>query len=391
MQLQHGTIIEQRYEVVVHIATGGFAEVYRLRDLRTDRFVALKVLREPGSYLSRFRREARLLSGLKHPNLVRFIELVDLGRTVGILMDFVDGPTLRQLLRSERPGPQDTMRLGEGILSGMAVAHAAGLVHRDIKPSNILLKRTSSGLIPQIADFGLVKNVKGLDEVRTVTGTRLGTPGYMAPEQLRDAARADARADVFSLGCVLYELLCGQRPFNDKNPMLYLYSVHTGDFPAPKELNPSLPDELVQLLNESLQTKPGDRPSSAGVLLERWQRATVPGQMPALNKMQRAALTPVTAPTVTFFADARGAGPADADVSVVSSQESPTGSSIFHDPAIHAARVLCAQSWTALAEDDVPSAKAYFSQALEIREKVEILPGSSLERDFEMLEARLSL
>src|SRR5947208_11368121 len=211
------------YEVLGPLGSGGMGEVYRARDSRLNREVAVKVLPEnlaqdPGA-LARFAREARALAALSHPNL---LGIFDFGREDGVayaVMELLAGETLRaRLLRSEL-GWREAAEIGISLAEGLSAAHSRGIVHRDLKPENIFL--TSDGVV-KILDFGLARResmeAKGRGPaLRTATlepqpGTVTGTIGYMAPEQVTGAP-GDARSDIFSLGCVLYEMITGDPTF----------------------------------------------------------------------------------------------------------------------------------------------------------------------------------
>lgn len=202
-----------RYRVVRAVGKGGMARVYLVQDGEDGSSWALKVLTldEPG-LVERFVDEAQMQSTLDHPNLVRARELHSVGPRLGIVMQFVEGPTLDQWLH-DNPEATERQRLdlAQGILAGVGAAHQAGLVHRDLKPGNVLLEPNGDGWVPRVTDFGLAK-LKGVGS-RTQTGVAMGTPRYMAPEQIMDAKSVDSRADVYALGALFYELFTGRPAF----------------------------------------------------------------------------------------------------------------------------------------------------------------------------------
>jgi len=213
-------------EVLGHLGTGGMGCVYRVRERDSGRISALKVLpRELAAdpaFVERFEREARTLARLRHPHIVGVHGFGQAGGFCFLLMEFVDGASLRQALRSGRFTPQQALALIPPICEALQAAHALGVLHRDIKPENLLLD--AEGRV-KIADFGIAKLLEGPGALSaeaytlTRTGARIGTPHYMAPEQVETPDQVDHRADIYSLGVVFYELLTGELPL--------------GRFPAP--------------------------------------------------------------------------------------------------------------------------------------------------------------
>lgn len=208
------------------LGRGGMGRVYRARQLRLDRFVAVKLMhaelgRDP-EFRERFEREARALARLDHPSIVRVHDFGEVEGTFYLIMEYVDGTNLRELILDGLE-PAAASRIIAQLCDALAYAHARGVVHRDIKPENVLINREG---VVKVADFGLAKLQKV--EARTRTHRVVGTPQYMAPEQLRDPSSVDHRADVFAIGVVFYEMLTGQLP--------------VGRFPAPSELGYGDPD-----------------------------------------------------------------------------------------------------------------------------------------------------
>jgi len=163
--------------------------------------------------------------------------------------------------------------LGAGVLEAAAAAHAAGLVHRDLKPSNILLEaRPGERPLPRITDFGLVKALAAIDRGATATGLMMGTPGYMPPEQYRDAKRVDARGDVFALGVILYELVCGARPFGGRDPITLHHEAAAAAFQPPRSRAPALSPARAAAIVGALSPRPEVRPADARALLALWRR-----------------------------------------------------------------------------------------------------------------------
>ncbi|MBN2798177.1 MAG: serine/threonine protein kinase [Deltaproteobacteria bacterium] len=208
-----------RYEVEALIGQGGLAEVYRVRHVDLGSLHALKLLVwKRQSLANRFVLEGRIQAQLRHPNVVTVTDLIRHDGQFGLLMEYVDHLTLEQYLAQRGSLPLDeALELMAPILAGVVAAHDVGVLHRDLKPSNILLAKVPRGLIPKVTDFGIAKVIRDdLQSSGTDAGVAMGTPGYLAPEQVVDSADADARADVFAMGVILYELLTGRRAFADE-------------------------------------------------------------------------------------------------------------------------------------------------------------------------------
>ncbi len=258
------------YRVLQLLERGGMAFVFQAEDLSLCRPVALKVMKpdmqEDVSAFDRFLREARLLASVKHEHLVTVYQAGREENTVYLAMELLQGCTLESWIRQHKtPDFAQLRRLSLEITSGLGAIHRHGLIHRDVKPSNIWVEQPSNRV--KILDFGLARMVR--DEVRlTQTGVILGTVQYMAPEQARGGA-VDARSDLFSLGCVLYNLATGERPFDGEETLAILtaLAVHP---PKPIHLlNPGLPKEYADLVMQLLEKDPKNRPASAQAVLER--------------------------------------------------------------------------------------------------------------------------
>ena len=262
-----------RYEVVSLLGAGGMGEVYRARDTVLERDVALKVLPEAAAEdpdrLERFAREARAVARLSHPNI---LEIHDVGHDNDVhyaVTELLEGESLRERLGRGRLPVRKAVSTADAIARGLGAAHAQGVVHRDVKPENVLL--TSDGRV-KVLDFGIASlhepevQAAGPDasEVSTITaaGSLLGTIGYMAPEQVRGEA-ADARSDVFALGCVLYEMLTGERTFHRATPAESLAAVLHDEPPPPLSLVPDIPAGIDRVVMRCLEKEPGERFQSA--------------------------------------------------------------------------------------------------------------------------------
>jgi serine/threonine-protein kinase len=247
-----------RYRVERELGRGGMATVYLAQDLRHDRPVALKVIHpELGAALGeRFLREIRVAARLAHPHI---LTVHDSGVADGLLwytMPVVDGESLRARLRREGPLPLDeAVRIGRSIAEALDFAHSQGVVHRDIKPENILLFGNES----MVADFGIALAVDAADQERlTLTGLSLGTPAYMSPEQALGDSRVDRRSDIYSLGCVVYEMLAGEPPYTGPTPQAIVAKRLTGPPPALAVVR-DVPPALEQVIHQALARNPADR------------------------------------------------------------------------------------------------------------------------------------
>lgn len=259
------------YRVEKRLGRGGMGEVFLAWDERLERRVAIKRIR-PGPELERlserFRREARVAARLSHPSVVHVYDLIEDGSGLAIVMEYVEGRTLARLLADGLPQPALAVHLACDIAEGLAAAHAAGLVHRDLKAENVIL---TAGGHAKILDFGLAKPLLDREEdgePLTAHGTLIGTCQTMAPEQA-SGGDVDARADLFSLGVLLYEMLTGRSPFRGSNSLDTLKRVITHQPPPVSALRPDLPADLSSLVERLLAKDREARPRSAGEVARR--------------------------------------------------------------------------------------------------------------------------
>ena len=259
-----------RYELGDPLGRGGMAEVRRAVDLRLGRAVAVKQLRpdlatDP-TFQARFRREAQSAAGLNHPTIVA---VYDTGEepdpTTGvsipyIVMELVEGPTLRDVLRDGRKIlPERALELTSGVLDALGYSHRAGIIHRDIKPANVML--TTNGTV-KVMDFGIARAVADTSATMTQTAAVIGTAQYLSPEQARGET-VDARSDLYSTGCLLYELLTGRPPFTGDSPVSVAYQ-HVREAPVPpSQIDPEIGPDIDAIVLKSLAKDPADRYQSA--------------------------------------------------------------------------------------------------------------------------------
>ena len=238
------------------------ATVYRAHDRRLDRTVALKLmhahLADSPDFVSRFRREARAAARLSNPGVVAVFDQGSLDGVAYLVMEYVEGPTLRDLIAAGPLSVKEALGLVAQLLRPLGAAHRAGLVHRDIKPENVLLP--SDGSVAKVADFGLARAVT--EVTQTTTGNVLGTVAYLAPE-LITSGDSTSRADVFSAGVVLYELLTGQQPFTADSPIQIAFRNVHEDVPLPSKLVPDMPADVDELVATMTRREPQDRPADA--------------------------------------------------------------------------------------------------------------------------------
>ncbi|QDY09828.1 Stk1 family PASTA domain-containing Ser/Thr kinase [Micromonospora sp. HM134] len=324
-----GSLLDGRYRIRGRVARGGMATVYTATDERLERTVAVKIIHpsqatEARSRLAgfpgRFTDEAKAIARLTHPNVVA---VYDQGTHQGLpylVMEYVRGRTLREVLAERRRlNPDEALAIMEQMLAAIAAAHRAGLVHRDVKPENVLVAEAPTGgvanlvdSVVKVADFGLARAVEASAEEGD--GNQLmATVAYVAPELVTDG-RADPRTDVYSAGIVLFEMLTGRVPYDGDRPVDVAWQHVDKDVPAPSVLVPGLPRVLDELVARSTRRDPGARPADAGALLAEVQVARddlgnpnahtavlgrVAGELPAVAEptMVVAAVSPVARPT----------------------------------------------------------------------------------------------
>jgi serine/threonine-protein kinase len=261
-------VLGERYEIGGVLGRGGMAEVHRGRDLRLGREVAVKVLRSDlardPSFQVRFRREAQAAASLNHPAIVAVYDTGEdrttSGATPYIVMEYVEGDTLRDVLRREGVLPPDrAMSLTADICAALDFSHRNGIVHRDVKPGNVMI--TPDGSV-KVMDFGIARAVSDSAATMTSTAAVIGTAQYLSPEQARGES-VDARSDVYSVGCLLFELVTGAPPFTGDSPVSVAYQHVREDPRLPSSINPAVPPDLDAIVLKALSKNPANRYQSA--------------------------------------------------------------------------------------------------------------------------------
>lgn len=265
-----GSVIAERYRIDKFVAQGGMATVYLAEDLRLDRKVAVKIihphLATNSSFRDKFIREAKMAARLSHPNLVNVFDQGTDGSTAYLVMEYVEGITLRNAL--DNFGALESIRaldLFEHLLSGLAAAHNAGVLHRDLKPENVLL--ANDGRI-KLGDFGLARETDN----HTATDSIVGTVAYLSPE-LVTRGIADARSDVYAAGILLFELVTGRQPFQGDQAVQVAYQHAHSNVPAPSSVNPEVTPAVDEIVLWATAKNPDDRAADAGALLAAVRRA----------------------------------------------------------------------------------------------------------------------
>ncbi|MBM4369248.1 MAG: serine/threonine protein kinase, partial [Deltaproteobacteria bacterium] len=274
MALGPGAVVD-RYVLDAVIGRGGMAVVYRAHHAQLGTPCAIKILMVPDATVrQRLVQEGRIQASLVHPHVVRVFDVVQAGDLPGLVMEWVDGPTLSAVASRYKLSLEQVDDIATALLDGVGAAHARGLVHRDLKPGNVLIEVGPRGVIPKVADFGLAKLVEGSAEdrlVQTSTGALMGTPAYMSPEQIRDTRGVDARTDIFSLGVILYELACGRRPFDQGDVIQLFAAIDAGKYPPPRTLRPDLPEGMERAIVGALAPDRDRRIPDCATLLATWR------------------------------------------------------------------------------------------------------------------------
>ena len=282
--IQAGDQVGQ-YEIVRRIGSGGMATVYLAMHPRLERQVALKVMHESlqqdAEYLSRFEREARIVAGLEHPHIIPVFDYSEHEGKPYLVMKYVQGRSLKSMLDADTPLNSITaiVNLLEPIADALDYAHSKGILHRDVKPSNIMLDEND---IPYLADFGLAR-IAMAGESTLSQDVILGTPQYISPEQAQGKVNIDGRADIYSLGIVIYQLLVGDVPFSADTPFAVIHDHIYRPIPNPQLVNPDITPEVADVLEQALAKSPENRYRSAKALITDLKSAAESGGLDVLN------------------------------------------------------------------------------------------------------------
>lgn len=262
-----GKRIDGRYLISELIGIGGMANVYKATDITDNKVVAVKILREEyygnEEFMRRFKNESKAIAMLSHPNIIKVYDVCFSTKFQSIVMEYVDGVTLKEYLEQQSPlSWKETLHFVIQILKALDHAHERGIVHRDIKPQNVMM--LSDGSI-KITDFGIARFARS--ETRTLTDRAIGSVHYMSPEQAR-GEHTDQRADIYSVGAMMYEMLTGKLPFDAENPVSVALKQIQLEAPSPRSINPDIPEALEEITMHAMQKDPDDRFQSAGEMLE---------------------------------------------------------------------------------------------------------------------------
>jgi serine/threonine-protein kinase len=278
--LQPGTQLDGRYEVVRLIGQGGMAAVYEVRHLGLHSTHALKVLNADLSrnddIRGRFLAEGRIQARLRHPNIVQVTEIVTTP-VAGLVMDYIEGPTLGELCRDKGLEPQVLLDVFLPVLDAIEEAHRHNVVHRDLKPDNIIVGRDNRGRFqPKVTDFGIAKVLVGEStdgKARTQAGARMGTLLYMSPEQVRGAGEVDGRTDIFALGAILYEVATGKVAFHASSDYDTMKRIVEGTYEPPERVIGALPPVIAGCIRKALAVDPAERFQDCAAFREALEQA----------------------------------------------------------------------------------------------------------------------
>lgn len=321
MRLEPGALID-RYVIEELLGQGGNASVYAVRHQDLGSRHAVKVLHSTDSEVrSKLIAEGRAQASVKHPNIVSVIDILDVSGCPGLLMELVDGPRLDTWIASTVFTVEQIDEIVSGIIAGVSAAHKAGLVHRDLKPSNIMIAVHEDMMVPKVMDFGLAKILNpGIGVSATRDGMTMGTPSYMAPEQIADAKNVDLRADIFSLGAILYEVSCGKRAFEGRNVLDIFTDIRSGKYLSPRHFRSQLPQRMEEAIAAALIVDREERVQDCAQLLNIWKGQRYNAAVVARSgnwstkdleyayKVGQTEKTPAAAATQDFFALAEQLG-----------------------------------------------------------------------------------
>jgi serine/threonine-protein kinase len=324
-----GDLVGDRYRLTRRVGEGGMGSVWEAREVATDEPFALKLLKsEKEEDRKRFQREVRAARAIVHPNVIEVHELIELpDGTLAIVMDLLEGETLGAVLRrDQRISVRDLAKVFLPVLDALAAAHVLGIVHRDLKPDNVFLCGNEDALDVKVLDFGVAKltaeeGLAARTQALTGTGSMVGTPYYMSPEQVYAEKDLDASADVWSLGIVFYECLTGVRPTEADSVGKVLRKIMLGDFTPLTTHRADLPEDVVALVARMLSVERKERPQNLGEIREVLERHASPGfptfsrakDIPAIDPHAETIATPRDLPPSPISLAAKDGGHARAD------------------------------------------------------------------------------
>ncbi|WP_372370336.1 protein kinase [Candidatus Uabimicrobium sp. HlEnr_7] len=301
-------ILGNRYEVICKLGQGGMGTVYKVQDIQLDRTVALKTLiaeTDSETQINRFIKEAKATAALDHPNIIRVHDIGVFSKTPYFTMDLVAGASLKEFVKSTNVDARQLVGMMLKVVEAVHYAHSKGIIHRDIKPANIMIDKA---LQPKIMDFGLAKVVGSQDNI-SKTGDVIGTPAYMPPEQARGDKKINKRADVYSLGATLYQVITGRAPFEGVTYINIIQQVWNDEPIHPRSLNPETSMELEAIILKCLEKDPKKRYKSAAMLAKDLQNfledrpimAKPPTTWTRLQKLAKRHRTAFLTTTVIFL------------------------------------------------------------------------------------------
>ena len=291
--LSAGIFLQDRYEILERIGSGGMSDVYRARCHKLNRLVAIKVLKEEfsqdASFVEKFKMEAQAAARLSHPNIVNVYDVVDEGDLHYIVMELVEGITLKSYIAKKGMlGTREAIGIALQMAQGIEAAHENGIVHRDIKPQNIII--SMDGKV-KVTDFGIARAASS----QTMSATAVGSVHYISPEQAR-GGYCDTRSDIYSFGVTLYEMMTGKVPFEGDNTVTVALAHLEEPMERPSAVNPSVPVSLEKIILKCTQKKPEYRYGSMGEVIEDLRRALIE---PDADFVEEAPRADSTARTVT--------------------------------------------------------------------------------------------
>ncbi len=305
-----------KYRIIEQIGRGGMAEVYKAYQPGLDRYVAIKLmhtfLADEKGFVERFQREARSVGRLRHPNIVQMIDFDTQDKVNYMVMEYLQGPSLKNHLEELKTQDkwlslEESLRILRDVGEALAYAHHRDMFHRDVKPANIMLTEDGGAIL---TDFGIVKMLGDTSTQLTATGAMVGTPAYMAPEQSMGES-PDARADIYSLGIVLYQLVTGRLPYDADTPMAIVIKHLSAPLPMPSTLNPDLPEGIERVILKSLAKDPTDRYQTVREMLEHLDLAMMGIAVPEVDPAITSAVQLITGvPTLVGDDEASTADPA---------------------------------------------------------------------------------